>query len=300
MSTHSTTRRQTRLGIAMGLGAYTAWGLLPLFIRALQALPVVDILAHRVIWSLAILLVLATVLHRWSAIRATIRTPRLMLALAASTLLIATNWGIYVHSVNSGHTLQASLGYFINPLVNVALGVLFLRERLGRMEMAAILLAAGGVVALAVQQGGIPIIPLGLAFSFGLYGLVRKMVGLGPVEGLLIETSLLLPLAVGWLLTMPDAMAQPGSPPVWMLVASGVVTTVPMLLFAGAANRMRYSELGLLQYIGPTLQLLIAVAVFGEPLLPIHLLAFALIWSGLAVYVFATWHRGRVTPVVPE
>lgn len=300
MSTHSTTRRQTRLGIAMGLGAYTAWGLLPLFIRALQALPVVDILAHRVIWSLAILLVLATVLHRWSAIRATIRTPRLMLALAASTLLIATNWGIYVHSVNSGHTLQASLGYFINPLVNVALGVLFLRERLGRMEMAAILLAAGGVVALAVQQGGIPIIPLGLAFSFGLYGLVRKMVGLGPVEGLLIETSLLLPLAVGWLLTMPDAMAQPGSPPVWMLVASGVVTTVPMLLFAGAANRMRYSELGLLQYIGPTLQLLIAVAVFGEPLLPIHLLAFALIWSGLAVYVFATWHRGRVTPVLPE
>jgi len=300
MSTHSTTRRQTRLGIAMGLGAYTAWGLLPLFIRALQALPVVDILAHRVIWSLAILLVLATVLHRWSAIRATIRTPRLMLALAASTLLIATNWGIYVHSVNSGHTLQASLGYFINPLVNVALGVLFLRERLGRMEMAAILLAAGGVIALAVQQGGIPIIPLGLAFSFGLYGLVRKIVGLGPVEGLLIETSLLLPLAVGWLLTMPDAMAQPGSPPVWMLVASGVVTTVPMLLFAGAANRMRYSELGLLQYIGPTLQLLIAVAVFGEPLSPIHLLAFALIWSGLAVYVFATWHRGRVTPVLPE
>ncbi|KQX22688.1 MULTISPECIES: EamA family transporter RarD [unclassified Sphingomonas] len=293
-------RSETRLGIVMGVAAYTIWGLLPLFIRALQALPVADILAHRVIWSLAILLVLATLVGRWAAIRATIRTPRLLLALGASTLLIATNWAIYVYSVNGGHTLQASLGYFINPLVNVALGVLFLRERLGRMEVAAILLAAAGVAALAIQQGGIPLIPLGLALSFGLYGLVRKVIGLGPVEGLLIETGLLFPLAIGWLALMPGAMARPDSPPLWMLVASGFVTTIPMLLFAGAANRMRYSELGLLQYIGPTLQLLIAVAVFGEPMLPIHLLAFALIWSGLAVYVLATWHRGRVTPALPE
>lgn len=293
-------RSETRLGVAMGVAAYAIWGLLPLFIRALQALPVADILAHRVIWSLAILLVLATLVGRWAAIRATVRTPRLLLALGASTLLIATNWAIYVHSVNSGHTLQASLGYFINPLVNVALGVLFLRERLGRMEVAAILLAAAGVAALAIQQGGVPLIPLGLAFSFGLYGLVRKMVGLGPVEGLLIETSLLFPLAIGWLVLAPGGIVRADGPPLWMLVASGFVTTVPMLLFAGAANRMRYSELGLLQYIGPTLQLLIAVAVFGEPMLPIHLLAFALIWSGLAVYVFATWHRGRVTPALPE
>lgn len=293
-------RSQTRLGIAMGLGAYTIWGLLPLFIRALQALPVADILAHRIIWSFAILLVLATVMHRWSAIRTTIRTPRYLLALFASTLLIGSNWMIYVYSVNSGHTLQASLGYFINPLVNVLLGVLVLRERIGKPETVAILLAAAGVIALAVQQGSVPLIPLGLALSFGLYGLVRKMVGLGPIEGLLIETGILLPLAAGWLLTMPNAAALPGAPPLWMLMASGVITTVPMLLFAGAANRMRYSELGLLQYVGPTLQLLIAVAVFGEPLLPIHMLAFALIWSGLAVYVAVTWHRGRVTPVVPE
>jgi chloramphenicol-sensitive protein RarD len=293
-------RSETRLGIVMGIGAYTIWGLLPLFIHALQALPVADILAHRVLWSLVILLVLATILRRWAAIRTTIRTPRLVLALSASTLLIGSNWAIYVYSVNSGHTLQASLGYFINPLVNVGLGVLFLRERLGRMEIAAILLAAAGVAALAIQQGGIPLIPLGLALSFGLYGLVRKIVGLGPVEGLLIETGLLFPLAIGWLAIAPGAMARPDSPSLWLLVASGFVTTIPMLLFAGAANRMRYSELGLLQYIGPTLQLLIAVAVFGEPMLPIHLLAFALIWTGLVVYVFATWHRGRVTPTLPE
>lgn len=291
---------QTRLGIAMGLGAYVIWGLLPLFIRALHPLPVADILAHRIIWSLAILLVLATIMHRWSAIRTTLRTPRYLLALFASTLLIASNWMIYVYSVNSGHTLQASLGYFINPLVNVLLGVIVLRERIGKPETVAILLAAAGVVALAVQQGGIPLIPLGLALSFGLYGLVRKMIGLGPVEGLLIETGILLPLAAGWLLTTPSTLAPADAPPLWMLIASGFVTTIPMLLFAGAANRMRYSELGLLQYIGPTLQLLIAVLVFGEPLLPIHMLAFALIWSGLAVYVAVTWHRGRVTPVIPE
>lgn len=291
---------QTRLGIAMGLGAYVIWGLLPLFIRALHPLPVADILAHRIIWSLAILLVLATIMRRWAAIRTTLRTPRYLLALFASTLLIASNWMIYVYSVNSGHTLQASLGYFINPLVNVLLGVVVLRERIGKPETVAILLAAAGVVALAVQQGGIPLIPLGLALSFGLYGLVRKMIGLGPIEGLLIETGILLPLAAGWLLTMPSVLAPADTPPLWMLIASGFVTTIPMLLFAGAANRMRYSELGLLQYIGPTLQLLIAVLVFGEPLLPIHMLAFALIWSGLAVYVAVTWHRGRVTPTLPE
>ncbi|MBO9376467.1 EamA family transporter RarD [Sphingomonas histidinilytica] len=293
-------RSETRLGVAMGLGAYTIWGLLPLFIRALQALPVADILAHRVIWSLAILLVLATVAKRWPAIRTAIATPRFLLALVASTLLIGTNWMIYVYSVNSGHTLQASLGYFINPLVNVLLGVVFLRERLGRPETVAILLAAAGVAALALHQGGSTLIPLGLAITFGLYGLVRKIVGLGPVEGLLIETGLLLPIALAWLLTMPNALARPDAPAIWLVMASGLVTTVPMLLFVGAANRMRYSELGLLQYVGPTLQLLIAVLVFGEPLLPIHMLAFALIWSGLAVYVAVTWHRGRVTPSVPE
>nr|WP_047166610.1 EamA family transporter RarD [Sphingomonas sp. Y57] len=293
-------RSETRLGIAMGLGAYTIWGLLPLFIRALQAMPVADILAHRVIWSLAILLVLATAMRRWPAIRRALATPRFLLALIASTLLIGTNWMIYVYSVNSGHTLQASLGYFINPLVNVLLGVAFLRERLGKFETLAILLAAAGVAALAIHQGGSTLIPLTLAITFGLYGLVRKIVGLGPVEGLLIETGLLLPIALGWLLTMPNVLDRPDAPALWLVLASGLATTVPMLLFAGAANRMRYSELGLLQYIGPTLQLVIAVAVFGEPLLPIHMLAFALIWAGLAVYVAVTWHRGRVTPSIPE
>ena len=296
----SAARNETRLGVAMGIAAYAMWGVLPLFIRLLHGVTPPCILSHRILWSLLILIGLAFALRRWSAAWAAIRRPRTAAALCASTLLIASNWLLYIFAVNSGHALQASLGYFINPLVNVLLGVVFLRERLGRLEVVAILLAALGVAILTVAQGTIPFIPLGLALTFGLYGLVRKMIGLGPVEGLLIETGVLAPLALFWLLTQPTAVPGLPVPAFWLLMASGVVTTVPLLLFAGAANRIRYSELGLLQYIGPTLQMLIAVKVFGEPLLPIHLLTFGLIWSGLIVYIFATWHRGRVTPAIPE
>lgn len=290
----------TRIGILMGTAAYVMWGILPLFFRLLDAVTPPAILAHRILWSLAILLPLALLLRRLGAARAAIRRPRIVLALAASTILIACNWLLYIVAVNSGQALQASLGYFINPLVNVLLGFVFLRERLGRMEMVAILLAALGVGILAIGQGTIPYIPLGLAFSFGLYGLIRKMIGLGPVEGLLIETAVLAPVALLWLLSQPALHPGAAGPPFWLLMMSGLITTVPLLLFAGAANRMRYSELGLLQYIGPTLQMLIAIAIFGEPLLPVHLLTFGLIWTGLIVYVFATWHRGRVTPTLPE
>lgn len=293
-------RNETRLGVAMGVAAYTMWGGLPLFIRLLHAVTAPGILSHRIIWSLAILLMLASALRRWRAARAAILKPRIALALCASTLLIASNWLLYIYAVNSSHALQASLGYFINPLVNVLLGVLFLRERLGKLESLAVLLAATGVAILAIGQGTIPYIPLGLAFSFGLYGLVRKMIGLGPVEGLLIETGLLGPLALFWLLTQTTAVPGEPAPPLWLLMMAGIVTTAPLLLFAGAANRIRYSELGLLQYIGPTLQMLIAVEIFGEPLLPVHLLTFGLIWSGLVIYVLATWHRGRVAPAMPE
>lgn len=284
----------------MGAAAYTIWGVLPLFIRMLHPMTPPAILSHRIVWSLAILAGLALALKRWGPGLAAIRRPRIALALLCSTVAIACNWLLYIYAVNGGHTVQASLGYFINPLVNVVLGLVFLRERLGKLEIAALLLAATGVAALAADQGTIPYIPLGLAFSFGLYGLIRKMIGLGPVEGLLVETGLLAPLALFWLLTQPNLPAGGVAPPFWLLMASGLITTVPLLLFAGAANRMRYSELGLLQYIGPTLQLIIAVQLFGEPMLPIYLLAFGLIWAGLIVYVFATWHRGRVTPPMPE
>ena len=295
-----TTTSQTRLGIMMGLAAYTMWGVIPLYIRLLHPLTPLMILSHRVVWSLTILVVLASAMKRWAAVVAAVVTPRVALALLGSTLAIAFNWLLYIHAVNAGHTVQASLGYFINPLVNVLLGFVFLRERFGRLEAIAILLAAVGVAALAVDMGAIPYIPLCLGFSFGIYGLIRKKIGLGPVEGLLIETAILLPLALGWLLTRPGLQTGPESPALWLILMIGLVTTVPMLLFTAAANRMRYSELGLLQYIAPTLQLLIGVMIFGEPFVPIYYLTFGLIWAGLILYVFATWRRGRVTPLVPE
>ena len=290
----------TRLGIAMGIGAYSLWGVLPLYLRALSPLPAIDILSHRVVWSLLVLALLAWIFRRGGAARAAIVQPRVALALLASTLLIAANWLLYIYSVNSGHALQASLGYFMNPLLNVLLGVVILRERLGRPELIAIALAAAGVAALTIEQGALPVIPIGLALSFGLYGLIRKMVGVGPVEGLLIETALLAPFASAWLFFHGASLPPGTGPSLGLLMFSGLMTTVPLLLFNGAAQRIRYSELGLLQYIGPTIQLFIAVHVFGEPLLPIHILTFALIWTGLLIYAVGTWHRGRVTPAVPE
>lgn len=291
----------TRLGVLMGAAAYALWGLLPLYLRALAPLPPLSILAHRVLWSLLLLAVIALLFRRGAAAHDAIRRPRILLALLASTMLIGTNWLLYIYAVNSGHALQASLGYFINPLVNVLLGVIFLRERLGRPELVAIALAAAGVALLAIGQQALPVIPLVLALSFGAYGLVRKMIGIGPVEGLLIETAILAPFALGWLALQGGPSAAPGAgPSLWLLMISGLVTTAPLLLFNGAAQRIRYSDLGLLQYIGPSIQLVIAVHIFGEPLLPIHILSFALIWTGLVIYAAATWHRARVTPALPE
>ncbi|RVT89482.1 EamA family transporter RarD [Sphingomonas crocodyli] len=289
----------TRSGIVMGASAYAIWGLLPLFLKQLQPLGAVEILSHRVIWSLGLLLLLALALRRGKALMQVMRQPKLIGVLAVSAALIGLNWLVYVHAVNEGHTLQASLGYFINPLVNVLLGMVVLRERLGRAEWAAVVLAGAGVAVLTIGQGALPTLSLILAISFGLYGLVRKMAPVESLEGLLVETALLTPLALGWLL-LHDGFVLPAGGPSWPLVISaGIVTATPLMLFAAAAKRMRYSELGLLQYIAPTLQLMCALA-FGEPLLPVHMLAFAFIWSGLAVYGIATWHKGRVRPMAPE
>lgn len=290
----------TRAGILLAILAYTIWGLLPLYIRALRPLPPLDILAHRILWSLLLLSLLVAALRRHAILRAVLGRPRILAALLASALLIGSNWTLYIVAINSGHTLQASLGYFINPLVNVMLGVVILRERLGLLETLAVLLAAAGVAALAIGLGTLPILSLGLAVTFGLYGLVRKMAQIGPIEGLLIETALLAPLAIGWLLLGPGLPPGVGNPPLWMLAALGLVTSAPLLAFAAAARRIRYTELGLLQYIAPTMQLIVAVWIFGEALLPVHLLTFALIWSGLLVYAFAIWRRGRAMPAVPE
>jgi chloramphenicol-sensitive protein RarD len=292
--------RKINPGIAFGIAAYVIWGLLPSFIKLLHPLPAPDILAHRILWSLLLLTILAVALRHGPVLFGIMRTPRLLLALTASASLIGINWLVYIIAVNGGHVAQASLGYFINPLVNVVLGVVILRERLGRIEAVAVLLATAAVTFLAIWQGSIPYIPLILAFSFAFYGLIRKMTPVDALDGLLVETSILAPAAFAWLMLAGTTLGAAG--PGWpLLAASGVVTALPLLLFAAAAKRVRYSDLGLLQYLAPTLQLVLAVFVYGEKLHPAQIGAFALIWVALAIYaVGASISARRAAMVVPD
>jgi chloramphenicol-sensitive protein RarD len=282
-------------GLALGVGAYVLWGVLPLYIHALRDVPALELLAHRVLWSVALLAVIVIGLRRARTILAAARG-RTLLALVASALLIAVNWIVYIWAVQHDHLLEASLGYFINPLVNVALGMAVLGERLRRWQGAAIGLAALGVLVLAASGGGAIWISLTLAASFGLYGLVRKMVAIDALGGLTVETVLIAPFCLAWLIHAAQAGEGAWGRSLWldsMLVLAGALTAAPLLMFAAAARRMPYSTLGLLQYIAPSLQFLLAVLAFGEPLRPVHLVTFALIWSGCALFAWDSFRASR-------
>lgn len=286
-------RRPLNPGILYAIAAYGIWGVLPVYLKLLQPLPAADILAYRILFSLLLLAALAAILRHGAALASIARRPRILGALTGSALLIGVNWLVYITAVNGGHVADASLGYFINPLVNVVLGVVVLRERLGRGELLAVLIAAAGVAWLTVSSGTLPVTALVLAGSFGLYGLIRKMTPVESIDGLLVETALLAPVSLTWLVLAGGH--DPGAAPGWTLVAgSGLVTAVPLLLFAAAAKRIRYSDLGLLQYLAPTLQLLLAVFAYGEPLPPERLAGFGLIWLALAVYATAAARRAAV------
>ena len=296
-------RARVRSGLLFGLGAYVSWGFLPLYLKAVAAVPSPEILAHRILWSLALIAVLVTVLRRWRPAAELLRAPRTMALLGLTALLIGGNWLLYISAVNSGRVLETSLGYFINPLVNVMLGVVVLRERLRRAQVGAIGLAAVGVAVLAIAQGGLPWIALALAFSFAFYGLIRKMAPVDPLTGLLAETALLGPLSLAYLVwlggvglgSFGQSAAIDG-----LLVLSGLVTAAPLLMFAAAGKRLRYVTIGLLQYIAPTIQFLLAVLLFGEALTSAHLITFGLIWLGLIAFAADTWRASRAPlPAVP-
>lgn len=292
-----TDRSTTRAGLLYGVGAYILWGAMPLYLRLLREVPPVQVLAHRVLWSALLLAVVVAVMRRLRAIRAA-ATGRVLLMLSASAALIAVNWLVYIWSVANEHLLEASLGYFINPLVNVALGVAVLRERVRPVQGAAVALAAAGVLAMALG-GGALWISVTLALSFGGYGLIRKVVAIDALGGLFVETLILAPVAVAVLLhagQAGDAAFGRDAATDLLLVAAGAVTAAPLLLFAASARRLRYATVGLLQYIGPTLQFLQAVLLFGEPLRPVHLVTFGLIWAGCALYAWDSIRAVR-TPV---
>lgn len=283
-------------GVALGLGAYFLWGILPLYFKLVGQVPAVEIVADRVIWSVLFLAVLVTLRRRWGAIRTAIGTMRVLLILIATAGLIAANWLIYIWAIVNGHILAASLGYYLNPLVNVLLGVIILKEKLTRGQLAAVLLAAAGVAVLAFGAGSSLWISLSLALSFGLYGFVRKVTPVDALEGLAIETAILAPLSLGYLL-----WAHPGISGLAaydrttnvLLIVGGALTAIPLLLFNAAAKRLPYSTLGFLQYLAPTLQFLIAVAVYGEVLTIAHMVCFAAIWTALAIFAGEGLRVGR-------
>jgi chloramphenicol-sensitive protein RarD len=268
--------------------AYAIWGLFPLYFKALQEMPPNEILVHRMLWSLAFIIAVLVWRRQWAWLGKVLRQPRVLAAFMASALLLSTNWFIYIWAVNHGRVLDASLGYFINPLLNVILGFVFLHERLRRGQWAAVGLAACGVAWLTWQGGHPPWIALMLAVTFGAYGLLRKTAVLGPLEGLALETLLLFPLALAYLIFLVlrghGSFLASGVTTKWLLAASGPLTAIPLLLFAAGARRIPLSLLGLLQYLGPTLQLMLGVWLYNEPFGGARLAGFAMIWAALLVY----------------
>lgn len=293
-----------RTGMLYAALAYIAWGLFPLYFKRLSDVNALEVIAHRTVWSLVFVAVILAVLRRWAWLGPVLRSPRLLATCAVSALLLSSNWLVYVWAVQHGHVVEASLGYFINPLVNVMLGFVFLRERLRPVQWLAIGLAAAGVIWLTVTAGRLPWIALVLALSFGFYGLMRKTAHLGALEGLTLETLILSPFAAGALIwwtvqgTSAFALASAGDVGgggghlAWLLLA-GPLTAIPLLLFAAGARRITLTTLGLVQYLSPTIQFLLGVWLYHEPLAGARLVGFVLIWSALAVYSAESLWRSR-------
>ncbi|WP_449371074.1 EamA family transporter RarD [Thiomonas sp.] len=294
-------------GVVYALAAYVIWGLFPLYFKALQQVPSLQILAHRMAWSLVVVVLLLAVLKRWAWMRLLREQPALFARFALSAVLLSGNWGIYIWAVNSSHVVDASLGYYINPLVNVALGSVLLHERLRGLQWTALAIAAAGVTVMAVEVGHVPWISLSLALTFGSYALLRKTAPLGALEGLAVETAVLFPLAVAYLfwLSLQDsnAFATADLSTRALLVAAGPITTIPLLLFAAGARRMSMTLLGVLQYITPSLQLALGVWLYHEPFATAKMIGFGLVWTGLAVFLFdglrASWGRTAVSTAPP-
>jgi len=284
-------------GVIAAGTAFTLWGVFPLYLRLLKQVPSLEILSHRVLWSVVLLMSLLALRRQWDWLALVRAKPRIIITFVTSALMLATNWVVYIWSVNHDHIIDASLGYFIAPLFNVLFGI-GLGERLRLTQWIAVALAACGVLWLTFSAGQLPWIGLVIAMTFGLYGLLRKTAALGALEGLSVETLVLLPAASVFLL-VPDAGSSHafGSdlPLSLLLIAAGPVTAIPLLLFAYGARRIPLSLVGLLQYIGPSLQLLIGVWLFNEPFGGSKLIGFALIWSGLLIYSVDGLARGITT-----
>jgi chloramphenicol-sensitive protein RarD len=296
------TPKSSGQGFAFGVAAYALWGVLPIYFKAFRDVPAVDIVAHRVLWSVPFLAVIIAVSRGWQKVRAVLGQPKTLGVLAVTALLIGGNWLLYVYAVTSGHILASSFGDYLNPLANVLLGRFVLHERLNRMQWAAVAIAGAGILVLAVGALSQLWISLTLCATFAMYGLLRKIVAADAVTGLGVETGLLFPFAIGWLAWRASAAVAimgTNTTDTVLLLAAGVASTTPLILFTAAARKLAYSTLGMLQFIAPTLQFLLAVALYGEPFTTAHAIAFPAIWIALLLYVTAMLRAARL-PQAPE
>ena len=289
-------------GVMSGVAAYLIWGFLPIYLKALQGVPDLQIMLHRVVWAFVFVLLLVLLRRRLSVIIESIRNPRVILTYTLTAILLSVNWLIYIYGINSGQVIETSLGYFINPLFSVALGVIFLRERLRPMQWLPVGLATLGVLYLTMQYGTLPWIALALAFSFGMYGLIKKIAPLGAMDSLFVETGIIFMPAMLLLLFSENQGAGVFGHQGWqisiLLALSGLVTALPLLLFGRAARSIPLSLLGILQYIAPTVQFLLGIFLFQEAFSATRLVGFAIIWSALIIFSLEGFfnHRKETAP----
>ncbi|MFF1461542.1 EamA family transporter RarD [Streptomyces sp. NPDC058330] len=292
-------KNEQRAGLLYGIGAYGMWGLVPLFWPLLEPSGAVEILAHRMVWSLAVVGVALLALRRWAWIRELLGRPRRLALIAVAATVISVNWGLYIWSVNNGHVVEASLGYFINPLVTIAMGVLLLGERLRPAQWAAVATGFAAVLVLAIGYGQPPWISLVLAFSFATYGLVKKKVGMGGLESLAAETAVLFVPALGFLLWLAargeSTFVSSGAGHGALLAATGIITAIPLICFGAAAIRVPLSVLGLLQYLAPVFQFALGILYFHEEMPPERWAGFALVWVALALLTWEALRTARRT-----
>lgn len=286
----------SKRGFAFALGAYLMWGALPLYMKALAAVPTLEVLAHRVLWSVPVALAVLVWLGRTADLRAALRSPRLLAMAALTAALVSVNWGLYVYAIQSGQAMEAALGYYINPLFSIFLGRVLLGERLAPLQWAAVALAAVAVAVLTWQNGRLPLLALSLTLTWGFYAYFKKSLPLGPNQGFTLEVILLLPLAIGYI-----AWTQPGGgahflrdlPTTLLLLGCGVVTAVPLMIYANGAKLLRLSTIGIMQYITPTLVFLTAVFLFEEPFGSAQAVAFPMIWAAMLLYGLALLRPAR-------
>lgn len=280
--------QRSRQGVILAIAAYTMWGVAPIYFKLINSVSALEILSHRIIWSFFLLILILHFNRNWTNVRTIIKTKRKFFPLCATALLVGGNWLIFIWAINANHMLDASLGYYINPLFNVLLGMFFLGERLRRLQWVAVGLATIGVCIQVIVFGSIPIVAIALATSFGVYGLLRKKIAVEAQIGLFIETLVMLPLAAIYLLFIANSSTSDMTNNTLdlnlLLISAGIVTTLPLLCFTGAANRLKLSTLGFFQYIGPSFMFLLAVIVYGEPFTYDKAITFIFIWGALILF----------------